>query len=202
MYRILVAEDSKAILRDIVHLIQEAGYEMEIETAYDGEMALEILRKFAPDIIVTDIKMPVINGLALIQRAKEAYPGVKCVIVSGYGDFIFTHEALMLQVDEYVMKPIDGEEFSKILDKLTKEADCYRVQMEEVALWRLIHDGGMAKGQTAGIRSKAVRQLYAGVDTDWAFSSVCGTFVEGNGKQDFGTGWIEAGVLDGEYKME
>ena len=83
MYRILVAEDSKAILRDIVHLIQEAGYEMEIETAYDGEMALEILRKFAPDIIVTDIKMPVINGLALIQRAKEAYPGVKCVIVSG-----------------------------------------------------------------------------------------------------------------------
>ncbi len=160
MYRILVAEDSKAILRDIVHLIQEAGYEMEIETAYDGEMALEILRKFAPDIIVTDIKMPVINGLALIQRAKEAYPGVKCVIVSGYGDFIFTHEALMLQVDEYVMKPIDGEEFSKILDKLTKEADCYRVQMEEVALWRLIHDGGMAKGQTAGIRSKAVSGSY------------------------------------------
>ncbi len=151
MYRFLVAEDSKVILRDIVHLIQEAGYEAEIETAYDGEMALEILREFAPDIIVTDIKMPVIDGLALIQRAKAAYPGVKCVIVSGYGDFIFTHEAIMLQVDDYVMKPIDGEEFGKILEKLTKEADCYRVQMEEAALQRLIHDGEGAKDQTSNI---------------------------------------------------
>lgn len=139
MYKFLVAEDSKVILRDIVHLIRESGYEAEIETAYDGETALEILKGFAPDIIVTDIKMPMVDGLSLIQRAKAMYPGVKCVIVSGYGDFIFTHEALMLQVDDYVMKPIDGEEFGEILRKLTKETDCRRVQMEEAALQRMVH---------------------------------------------------------------
>ena len=159
MYRFLVAEDSKVILRDIVHLIKESGYEAEIETAYDGETALDILGYFAPDIIVTDIKMPMVDGLTLIQRAKAVYPGVKCVIVSGYGDFIFTHEALMLQVDDYVMKPIDGEEFREILRKLTKEADCRRVQMEEAALQRMVNGEGAALQKHVNGENPALRKL-------------------------------------------
>ena len=83
MYKFLVAEDSKVILRDIVHLINEAGYDSVIKTAYDGETALELLKYFEPDIIFTDIKMPVIDGLTLIQKAKALYPGVKSVIISG-----------------------------------------------------------------------------------------------------------------------
>ena len=83
MYKFLVAEDSKVILRDIVHLINEAGYDSVIKTAYDGETALELLKDFEPDIIFTDIKMPVIDGLTLIQKAKALYPGVKSVIISG-----------------------------------------------------------------------------------------------------------------------
>lgn len=147
MYKFLVAEDSKVILRDIVHLIKESGYHSDIRTAYDGETALEILKDFAPDIIVTDIKMPVINGLTLIQKAKRLHPKVKCVIVSGYADFTFTHEALMLQVDDYVMKPIDPEEFGEILEKLTKEADDNRIRAEEAVLQQMIQDGGMANSK-------------------------------------------------------
>ena len=110
MYKFLVAEDSKVILRDIVHLINEAGYDSVIKTAYDGEAAAELLKDFEPDIIFTDIKMPVIDGLTLIQKAKALYPGVKSVIISGYADFTLTHEALMLQVDDYIMKPFDSKE--------------------------------------------------------------------------------------------
>lgn len=172
MYRFLVAEDSKVILRDIVHLIKESGYEAEIETAYDGETALDILRYFAPDIIVTDIKMPMVDGLTLIQRAKAVYPGVKCVIVSGYGDFIFTHEALMLQVDDYVMKPIDGEEFREILRKLTKEADSRRVQMEEAALQRMVNGEGAALQKHVNGENPALRKLtYAERASDGKFWS-------------------------------
>ena len=94
MYKFLVAEDSKVILRDIVRLIKEAGYDSFIKTAYDGETALEILKEYEPDIIITDIKMPVIDGLTLIQKAKALYAGVKCIIISGYADFTFTHEGI------------------------------------------------------------------------------------------------------------
>lgn len=141
MYKFLVAEDSKVILRDIVRLIKEAGYDSFIKTAYDGETALEILKDYEPDIIITDIKMPVIDGLTLIQKAKAMYAGVKCVIISGYADFTFTHEALMLQVDDYVMKPVDTAEFRDILKKLTKEADRNKVQKEEEVLQKIIQEG-------------------------------------------------------------
>ena len=75
MYKFLVAEDSKVILRDIVHLINEAGYDSVIKTAYDGEAAAELLKDFEPDIIFTDIKMPVIDGLTLIQKARRFIRG-------------------------------------------------------------------------------------------------------------------------------
>lgn len=141
MYKFLVAEDSKVILRDIVHLINEAGYDSVIKTAYDGEAAAELLKDFEPDIIFTDIKMPVIDGLTLIQKAKALYPGVKSVIISGYADFTFTHEALMLQVDDYIMKPVDAGEFAEILKKLTMKADSKKVQEEESALQKMIQEG-------------------------------------------------------------
>ena len=141
MYKFLVAEDSKVILRDIARLIKEAGYDSFIKTAYDGETALEILKDYEQDIIITDIKMPVIDGLTLIQKAKAMYAGVKCVIISGYADFTFTHEALMLQVDDYVMKPVDAVEFMDILKKLMKEADRNKVQKEEEVLQKIIQEG-------------------------------------------------------------
>lgn len=141
MYKFLVAEDSKLILRDIVHLINEAGYDSVIKTAYDGEAAMELLNDFEPDIIFTDIKMPVIDGLTLIQKAKALYPGVKSVIISGYADFTFTHEALMLQVDDYIMKPVDAGEFMEMLKKLTVKADHKKVQEEESALQKMIQEG-------------------------------------------------------------
>ena len=76
MYNILIVEDSKPILRDIERLIRENLKETEIETAYDGEEALEIIQHLEPDILFTDIKMPLMDGLSLIEKAKQAYPSV------------------------------------------------------------------------------------------------------------------------------
>ena len=71
MYNILIVEDSKPILRDIERLIRENLKETEIETAYDGEEALEIIQHLEPDILFTDIKMPLMDGLSLIEKAKQ-----------------------------------------------------------------------------------------------------------------------------------
>ena len=140
MYNILIVEDSKPILRDIERLIRENLKETEIETAYDGEEALEIIQHLEPDILFTDIKMPLMDGLSLIEKAKQAYPSVKCVIISGYTDFSFTHEALRLQVDDYVMKPVDECEFRCLLLRLTDEIDRLRVCRTEAALHQILQE--------------------------------------------------------------
>ncbi len=140
MYNILIAEDSKLILRDIERLIRQSGFDVTFREAFDGETALDILREFQPDLIFTDIKMPVINGLELIQCAKKLYPQVKCVIISGYADFTFTHEALVLQVDDYVMKPVDMDQFHGILSRLLKEIDEIRMQREELMLSKVLQE--------------------------------------------------------------
>ena len=141
MYHILVAEDSKLIMRDLSRLLRKMDAEVMIREAYDGESALEILGEFQPDIIITDIKMPMVDGLTLIQKAKGIYPQVKCVIISGYGDFEFTHEALRLQVDDYIMKPVDEKQFDNIMSRLREEIDFLKIQRQEIILEKMIQDG-------------------------------------------------------------
>ena len=80
------------------------------------------------------------DGLSLIEKAKQAYPSVKCVIISGYTDFSFTHEALRLQVDDYVMKPVDECEFRCLLLRLTDEIDRLRVCRTEAALHQILQE--------------------------------------------------------------
>lgn len=138
MYNILIVEDSKPILRDIVRLIRENQDEVNIKTAYDGEEALEIAEDFEPDILFTDIKMPLMDGLTMIEKVKRECPSVKCVIISGYTDFSFTHEALRLQVDDYVMKPVDEAEFRCLLSRLLKEIDALRVCRTEAVMHQIL----------------------------------------------------------------
>ena len=146
-YRILVVEDSKPILRDIVRLLDETEYEIEIRSTYDGEAALHILETFHPDIIFIDIKMPIMDGLTLIQKARELYPEVKCVIISGYTDFSFTREALLLQVDDYVMKPVDIDQFYTLLQKLIRKIDKENIEKEERVLQKLLEEGYCEEGR-------------------------------------------------------
>lgn len=128
MYSIMVVEDSKPIVRDIIGKIQSIRPDIkEIVVTYDGVSALDMLKKQKPDILLTDIKMPMMDGLELISKAKEIYPELKCVVISGYGDFEFTHQALKLQVDEYILKPVDFEDFKRILQSLIYQIDQRRI---------------------------------------------------------------------------
>ncbi len=141
MYNILIVEDSKPIVRDITRLIKNSGYEIELRISYDGEDALIVLNEFEPDIIFTDIKMPVMDGLTLIQKVKNRYPYVKCVIISGYADFSFTHEALMLQVDDYVMKPVEEDGFQCLLKGLIEKVQKLKNQNIELRMQKLLQEG-------------------------------------------------------------
>lgn len=108
MYQILLVDDEKYISKGL-----ESGVDWEslnidtIYTAQNAEAALGIIRERRPDVVVTDIRMPGMSGLELIKTAKEEYPEIPFVILSGYPDFAYAQKALQYGVFRYLLKPFD-----------------------------------------------------------------------------------------------
>ncbi|MDR1688626.1 MAG: response regulator [Clostridiales bacterium] len=98
----------------------ELGIEI-IAEASDGEYGLELIIRLCPDIIITDVKMPYINGLELIKILRERGNGAKVIFVSGYDDFDFIRRAMKLQAVDYLLKPIKKEELNEQLQKCVDE---------------------------------------------------------------------------------
>lgn len=84
-------------------------------TAADGEEAVELVERYLPDLLITDIKMPVLGGLELVERIRRTNPDLRILIVSGYSEFEYARRAIELGVDDYILKPIDVEKLREIL---------------------------------------------------------------------------------------
>ena len=85
--------------------------------ASNGVEALEMLELLRPQIVLVDIRMPLMDGLALIAEAQKRYPGIRYVITSAYSDFAYAKKAIQLGVEDYILKPIDEQELEKLLYK-------------------------------------------------------------------------------------
>ena len=89
--------------------------------ASDGEYGLELIRRLKPDIILTDIRMPGQNGIALLEKVRETDKRARVVIISGYDDFTYVRSAMHLGVTDYLLKPVKPEELNKQLEKCVQE---------------------------------------------------------------------------------
>lgn len=121
MYKVIVVDDEPLMLEGWKTMIdwRACGYEL-CGTATDGEEALERIREWNPDLVLTDIRMPVLDGLELIRRMKEERGvSAKVVVVSGYSEFSYAQQALRYEVDHYVLKPLVTEEIHALLRELT-----------------------------------------------------------------------------------
>lgn len=121
MYRILVVDDERIEREGIKYLLAEDKEEKKIFEAADGRQALAVLGSEDIDILLTDIKMPHMDGLELTKRAREKYPDLKIIIFSGYGDFSFAQEAIHYGVTDYILKPVDPEQFEKTIGKAERD---------------------------------------------------------------------------------
>lgn len=119
MLKVIVIDDEEIIRRGIANklrrLISYASIEGE---ASDGEEGLILTERIQPDIVVTDIKMPKIDGLHFIKKAQEISPNTRFIIISGYEDFSFARQAVRLGVSDYLLKPVDNDELVKAMDGL------------------------------------------------------------------------------------
>ena len=124
MYNVLIADDEKNICEGIAEFLdwQELGFHI-IGLAANGEEALNMLSWQRCELILTDIRMPGIDGLALIRRIQEKDPGIKIIIVSGYSDFAYAKQAIEMGVKAFLLKPIDREELLAAVKKIKRELD-------------------------------------------------------------------------------
>ncbi len=128
MFTVLLVEDEPAALRYLSSLIRRNFPDFgSIETAADGEQALERVAACPPDLVVTDVRMPNMDGIALVARLKVIAPETPALIVSGYDDFDYVRKALNTGVVDYVLKPVTArrlaEVFERLLPTLQRNAD-------------------------------------------------------------------------------
>lgn len=121
MYKVFLADDEIVVREGIRNSIPwgETPYTLEGE-APDGEMALSMIEEIKPDILITDIRMPFMDGLALSRAVKEVFPWIKIIILSGHDEFEYAREAISVGVEEYLLKPVSAREMLKTLDKVAK----------------------------------------------------------------------------------
>lgn len=118
-YSVVVAEDEKLIRDNLAEKIQGCDPSFAVVgAASDGAQALEILRSRQVDVLFTDIRMPVMDGLELARHVRSELPHVQVVVVSGYADFTYAQQAIHLGVDEYLLKPIKLDLLAEVLHEL------------------------------------------------------------------------------------
>lgn len=132
-YRVLLVDDEEEIRAGISRKIDwdSLGFTLAGE-ADNGEEALELAELVRPDVVLTDIKMPFMDGLELCRRLKRVLPAAKTVVFSGFDDFEYARKAVGMGVSEYIMKPINAQEMSGVLLRLKDQLDQQQAERRDM----------------------------------------------------------------------
>ena len=128
--KVLLVDDEVKIREGFKRLFDWESHDLEvIGEASDGLEALSRIDEYKPNIVVMDINIPIMNGLKVIEMSKLRHPNTAFIIVSGYDDFNYCKQALKLQIADYLLKPVDYEEFGAVIDNL--RISLYEKKIEE-----------------------------------------------------------------------
>jgi two-component system response regulator YesN len=133
MFSILIVEDEPVVRIGLRALIESETKDFHvIGEVEDGEEALAFARRYAPDLIITDIRMPVMDGLALMESLRREGITAAVFVVSGYGEFEYAQQALRAGAADFLLKPVHADSLTKALDRLRD-----KLQMEKTII---VHD--------------------------------------------------------------
>ncbi|GGA10003.1 AraC family transcriptional regulator [Paenibacillus marchantiophytorum] len=135
MYKLLVVDDEEDVREGVVREINWEAIGLEvIEKAENGREALEMVERLQPDVVVTDIQMPFMNGLQLAEAIRERFPTIKLIILTGHDEFEYAQRAIKLHIDEYVLKPFSAQELVNALLKVKAQIQEEVAHREDVQL--------------------------------------------------------------------
>ncbi|MGH7295731.1 MAG: sigma-54-dependent transcriptional regulator, partial [Polyangiaceae bacterium] len=175
--RILIVDDesnARAALSEILH---EEGY--ATETAADGFKALGKLDEFAPDVVLTDLKMPGLDGIAFMEKARAAAPGTVFVVMTAFGTISSAVEAMKKGAENYLLKPLDPEALGAVVDRAMEKARL--VQETRRLRDRLRERNAFRHVVSADPKMEAVLELVAQVGPSRASVLIAGE--SGTGKE-------------------
>ena len=142
MYKLLIVEDEPPTLRYLVQLIETKCKHFYVAgTAENGIVALQKVRELKPDVVLTDIKMPLLDGIGLVKQLKEAYPDICSVIVSGYQDFEYAKEAFKLGIVDYLLKPIKVDEIQNLMNAISEKLDQANYLRAKTVIEKMLKSG-------------------------------------------------------------
>lgn len=123
-YTILLVDDEEEVIQAIIRKInwEELGFSV-VGYADNGIKALEMIEESQPDVVMTDIKMPYMDGMELCSHIRREYPAMKIVLFTGFDEFEYAKEAVHLEVEEYILKPVNSVELINIFTKLKIKLD-------------------------------------------------------------------------------
>jgi two-component system response regulator YesN len=135
MYKLLLVDDEPEVTEGLMIEIDWASCGFtEVRTAGNGKEAMELFEKMEPDVLITDISMPYMNGLELSEWARKMYPITRIVILSGHDEFEYAKQAIHLQVDAYVLKPFSAEQLTETIAEVAKRMDEEREKRSNIEL--------------------------------------------------------------------
>ncbi|GGD88031.1 response regulator transcription factor [Paenibacillus nasutitermitis] len=124
MYKVFLVDDEPFILDGLYDAVDWSSYGLELTgRAGNGKQALEWMKEVPVDILITDITMPVMNGLELIAAARQQYPELKIIILSGYNEFDYLKQGMKLGIENYLLKPINFTELTETLRNTVEKLD-------------------------------------------------------------------------------
>lgn len=133
MYKLILAEDEEDVREGIIAQIDWGSYGFEVvDQAENGREAAESIDRLLPDVVVTDIQMPFMNGLQLSEWIRSRHPNTKIIILTGYDEFEYAQKAIKLQIDEYILKPFSSQELIDTLLKVRKTIEAEIAEKENV----------------------------------------------------------------------
>lgn len=123
-YTVLLVDDEEEVIQVIIKKIdwEKLGFSV-IGYANNGVKALEMIEEFQPDVVMTDIRMPYMDGMELCKHIKVEYPATKILLFTGFDEFEYAKEAVHLEVEEYILKPVNSVELSNVLSHVRTKLD-------------------------------------------------------------------------------
>ncbi|HEX2945935.1 MAG TPA: response regulator [Clostridia bacterium] len=137
MYKLIIVDDEEEVRKGIIQKIEWNKFNFEIGgEAENGREALDLIEENVPDVVITDITMPLMDGLELAAILKESYPTIKTVILTGFDDFKFAQQAIKYGVADYLLKPVVPRDIDELIEKLENQIDSEIAQKEDIVMLR------------------------------------------------------------------
>ena len=139
MYKVFLADDEASMREGVRNNVKWDGSDFVLAgEAPDGELALSLMQEIMPDILITDVRMPFMDGLELSKIIKKAMPWVKIIILSGHDEFEYAQQAITIGIEEYLLKPVTSEKLMEALKKVAARIEAEKSSLRNVE--NLIND--------------------------------------------------------------